>query len=352
MRILLLSGTGAMGSPLAALLQREEHDIYITSRSYRENVNHVHYIRGNVRELTFLRDILKDTYDVIFDFSVCSSSEFKERMPLFLDSTSQYFYFSSSRVYSDSPVPITEKSLRLLDSCSDEIYLSTDEYALAKAREENLLRDSGKKNWTIIRPYITYNDYRLQLGVYEKENWLNRVLEGKTIVLPKDIAEKKTALTWGPDVAGALVKLMGNEKAYGETFQIVTNQSLTWQEIFRIYSDVIERKTGRIPKIKYIENSLSLQSVWNPYQIIYDRVYNRTFDSRKLEEAIGKFEYTDMYEGLERCLSNFLDAPRWLDRNWNYETWSDVNTGEWTLVTKIPGKRQKLNYLRRKLFSK
>ena len=41
--------------------------------------------------------------------------------------------------------------------------------ALQKAREENLLLKSDSRNWTIIRPYITYYDERLQLGVFEKK---------------------------------------------------------------------------------------------------------------------------------------------------------------------------------------
>ena len=84
--------------------------------------------------------------------------------------------------YANENGRITEKSKRLLDVCTDEEYLKTDEYALTKVRQENILLSSGKKNWTIIRPYITYNVERLQLGVYEKENWLYRALHGRSIV--------------------------------------------------------------------------------------------------------------------------------------------------------------------------
>lgn len=54
--------------------------------------------------------------------------------------------------------------------CRDEDYIKTDEYALQKARQENILLGSKYKNWTIIRPYITYNKERLQLGVLEKKS--------------------------------------------------------------------------------------------------------------------------------------------------------------------------------------
>ena len=94
----------------------------------------------------------------------------------------------------------------------DEEYLKTDEYALSKARQEKILEESGYLNWTIIRPYITYSKERLQLGIYEKEDWLYRVLNGKTIIFSKDIEKYKTTLTYGYDVANIIADLIFEKK--------------------------------------------------------------------------------------------------------------------------------------------
>lgn len=145
---------------------------------------------------------------------------------------------------------------------------------MAKGREENLLRETGRTNWTIIRPYNTYNSNRIQLGVYEKENWLRRALAGRTIVFPKDIASKKTSLTYGPDVAGAIVQLIDNEKVYGQAFHITTDESHTWGEILEFYCKKIEEITGKRPKVKLVENSNGLMTVWNKWQIKFDRLFN------------------------------------------------------------------------------
>lgn len=112
---------------------------------------------------------------------VYSTEELKAKLPMLLNNTKQYFFFSSSRCYAKTDGRITEESPRLVDTCTDAEYLSTDEYGLAKGREENLLIQSGENNWTIIRPYITYNTYRIQLGVYEKENWLRFEVSGDKI---------------------------------------------------------------------------------------------------------------------------------------------------------------------------
>ena len=350
MDVLFLGGTGAIGVPLIKLLSEEENiNIYVTSRSEKNSEGNVKYIKGNARDNKFLQTLLTKNYDAIIDFMVYSTKELEDRLPMLLDHTNQYFFFSSARCYAESKTAITENSSRLVDVCTDSEYLAIDEYGMAKGREENVLRASSRNNWTIIRPYITYNDYRIQLGVYEKEDWLKRALIGKTIVFPKDIASKKTSLTYGPDVAGALVELLGNEKAYGQAFHITTAETHTWGEVLEFYCDVIERKTGKRPKVKLVENSEGLQRVWNKWQIKYDRLYDRWFDNSKIESVRGKYAYKPTFEGLEECLDGFLSNPKWLGNNWRYEAWCDKQAGEWTSIFAIPGKKDKLRYLKHRL---
>lgn len=350
MRILILGGTGAIGVPLVSLLANK-HQLIVSTRTKKEDKKNIKYIQGNAKEPAFLNSLLNEYYDAIIDFMVYSSKELKERLPILLDNTNQYFFFSSSRCYANSDKPITEDSPRLVDVCMDPEYLSIDEYGMAKGREENLLRETGKINWTIIRPYITYNSNRIQLGVYEKENWLRRALEGKTIVFPKDIASKKTSLTYGPDVANAIIDLIGNKKAYGQAFHITINESYTWGEILEFYCIKIQEITGMKPIVKFVENSKGLMTVWNKWQIKYDRLYDRQFDNSKIESVRGKYKYKPTLIGLEECLREFISNPVWIDGNINvkYEAWCDKQCGEWTPLREISGKRNKIQYIRHRL---
>ena len=353
MDILILGGTGAMGTPLVDILSKNsDNNIYVTSRQQNRNKSNVTYLQGNAKDDVFFYTVLNRIYDVIVDFMVYETDEFRKRLPKLLEHTKQYFFFSSSRCYANSNGRITETSPRLVDSCTDQEYLSTDEYGLAKGREENLLMESGRKNWTIIRPYITYNSQRIQLGVYEKENWLKRALEGRTIVLPKDIAERKTSLTYGPDVASAIVNLIGNENAFGEAFHITTQESHTWGEILKFYCQKIYEKTGKKPKVKIVEDSKGLQTVWNKWQIIYDRLFDREFDNSKIESVCEKFVYKSTFEGLDECLTEFLANQKWLRMNWYYEAWCDRQTREITLLQEIEGKKNKLRYIKWRFLKK
>lgn len=166
MKILLLGGTGAMGSHLSEIINNDKgNDIVITSRKTRVSKGNISYVVGNAHDKSFLDSLLNKKWDVIVDFMVYNTDEFKLRVKDMLDSCNQYVFLSSSRVYANSNSAITEDSSRLLDVTNDSEYLATDEYALTKARQENVLKESGRTNWTIIRPYITFAENRLQLGV-------------------------------------------------------------------------------------------------------------------------------------------------------------------------------------------
>jgi nucleoside-diphosphate-sugar epimerase len=353
MKVLLLGGTGAIGKQLTNLLSVCGIDTFVTSRKKREDGRLIKYIKGNAQDLEFLKEILSgNQWDAIVDFMVYSTTKFTERINLLLSSTFHYIFISSARVYADSNYPITESSLRLLDICEDQIFLSTDEYSLAKARQEDILESSGSQNWTIIRPYITFSETRLQLGVFEKEEWLYRALHGRTIVFSKDIYLKKTTMTYGNYVAKGIFSILGNTKSLGETYNITTQETFTWKEILSIYLEVFEKRLGYQPKVLLQDLDDFLECKPTKYQVIYDRLFNRQFDNSKIARGynIDKFAKTDVQ--LRVCLEEFLKEPSFQNINWKTEAIKDRQSGEFTPLKEIPGIKHKIKYLVYRFFSR
>lgn len=346
MQILLLGGTGAMGVSLKSILAQRGDDIYITSRRSHKGEGNIHYLCGDAHDDSFMSEVLKDRYDAIVDFMIYGSGEFEYKAKRLLNATGQYIFTSSSRVYANSQTPITEETPRLLDVCKDADYLKTDEYALAKAREENVLFHSVQKNWTIIRPYITYNVERLQLGAIEKDIWLYRALHGRSIVLPKDVASHQTTMTYGGDVAAAIAGLIGNKKAYGEAFHLTGTEHMAWFKVLDIYMDVLEKECGTRLEIYMPENSLEISKIMtNTAQVVYDRLYDRVFDNSKLISVIGGISFAPMKEGLSQCLNEFMKNPRWRGNcNGKMEAYLTKMTGENISLSELGGK-DKLKYL-------
>lgn len=345
MNILIFGGTGAMGVHMVEILKSTVHNVTVTSRAERASDKNIRYVKCNAKNLDDVKSVLDgEQWDVLVDFMIYGSQDFKARLPLLLSSAKHYFFFSSSRVYADSSAPITENSPRLLDACKDEEYLKTDEYALAKAREENVLRSSEYKNWTIIRPYITYDVYRLQLGVYEKETWLYRAVHGRTIVFDKNVAEKLTTMTTGYDVAKRIVALFGNEKAFGEAYHITTGESIAWGGVLSIYKNVLEEKLGRDIKVKLVD-TLNKKLVPSVPQFKFDRMYNRRFDNSKINSATGMTEYVSLKAGIEEYISKFLELPKFRSISWADQARMDRLCKEHTPLSEIVGVKNKLKYI-------
>lgn len=67
--------------------------------------------------------------------------------------------------------------------------------------------------------------------------------------------------------------------------------------------------------MKLVDDSLGLHKVWNPWQIRYDRLFDRAFDSCKVNLICGGYHHRSMKEGLQECLERFLDDPKWFGMN-------------------------------------
>lgn len=352
MKILLLGGTGAMGIPLASFLQNSGNDVYVTSRQKKDNVRNLTYIQGDAHDMSFVLNILNKEWDAIVDFMNYGTFEFFSRYKIILDSTKHYLFLSSARVYADVKCNITEKSPRLLDISNDYDYLSTDEYALHKAREENFLIESGYNNYTIIRPYITYSDIRLQLGDLEKEQWLYRLLQNRTILFSNDISKHYTTMTYANDVAYCISRLINNSEAYGEIFNIVTDQSIKWQDVLSIYCDAYKDHFNKDAKVMMINDSLKLKDKIGQYKVIYDRYYDRQFDNSKIKKIIGDYKFTEIEYGLFSCFKEFVSRPSFRNISINDEKIRNKITNENLNLSEIYGKREKIKHIISLIFNR
>lgn len=338
--VLILGGTGAMGSYLVSVLKVNYH-VVVTSRKKKCDSENVTYLQGNAHNISFLKEILCKKYDAIIDFMHYTTAEFKQRHEMLLNSCNQLVFISSARVYADSGNSlITEKSSRLLDVTKDMEFLETDDYALAKARQEDILVKGKKKNWTIVRPYMTYFRNRLDLGFYSKELWLYRVLKGRKILFPKDVAAKYTTLTYGNDVANGIAALLGKEETLGHIFHITSNKSYKWYDVIKTYQDTL-KKCGLNMQVEYIETPLFKED----YIYKYDRLYNRRFDNQKIQKYIDIDTFTDTLIGLEQEIVSFVRNPVFNKINWDDQSDWDNALKERTSLSEISSKKDKIKYL-------
>lgn len=269
-----------MGVYLCEEAARCGYDVFVTSRRPHANRPGITYLCGDGRDVSFVRDVIEKTHpDAIVDFMLYGTNEFAARQDLLLAKTGQYVFLSSYRVYAESDV-LTEGSPRLLDVSKDGEFLKTDSYALCKARCEDLLRKGIYRNWTIVRPSITYSRGRCQFGCLEASTVCYRALNGLPVVIPDEMLDKRTTMTWAGDVAKMLTRLLFNSAAQGEDFNVVTSESRTWQDVSDIYGKCLGMKRTSVSIPAY-------ERLTNRYQLVYDRMFDRAMDNRKVLQATG-----------------------------------------------------------------
>ncbi len=319
-KVLVLGGTGAMGRYCVPELLRLGHKVDVAALDAPESNNpNLRYIVGNVKEEGVTEKLLKEgNYDAVVDFMTYGTKEFEKIHKVFLENTKHYILLSSCRVFADCP-PITEKSPRLLDVCTDPEFMATDDYALYKAREEDMLRNSGKTNWTICRPATTFSTGRYQLVTLEAEHFVHRMRMGKTVVLPKEAMDKEATLGWGGDVGVMIARLVLNDKAYGEDFNVATGEHHTWREIAAMYTELCGLKYVEVPYEDYLE--ILGGGIWRKYQLLYARMFTRITDNSKILKVadMKQSELMPLYEGLKME----LDATK--DYDWEKYAESDIS---------------------------
>lgn len=308
-RALLLGGTGAMGIHLAPALAAAGYTVDVTTRGVRSSETPgVLFTSGDAQDDRFVEALLsRHRYDVLVDFMVYGTGDFTRRLPSLLAGTDQYFLVSSYRVFADASV-LTESSPRLLDVSRDHTYLRTDEYALAKARQEDVLRASGSGDWTIVRPGITYSTGRFQLATLEADMVVWRSQRKVPVAVPKSVLDKETTLTWAGDVAQLITRLAGNSDALGEDFNVVTAEHHSWRYIADIYHEILGTEIREVATEEYIKAE---GGKFTHYQLKYDRMLNRVLDNRKVLAATGysQADFATAQSGLTAELHRFLDLP-------------------------------------------
>ncbi len=317
MSIAIFGGSGAMGTALIDVL-KENNKVISTSRQFHANEENVTWLQGDCHDDAFINSVLRYKPDCIVDFMIYGSEEFKRRKDVYLNNTGHYVFTSSSRVYAKDDKPMDENSARLLDTIEDIEYLRTDEYALAKARQEDMLVNGPQSNYTIVRPFLTYNFNRLQLGTYEWQFWLLRALRQEPILLPKQILDAKATMTYAVDVARRIACLLGREESFRKVVLPASPESHTWKDITEIYRKILHRCFGVDLDIRVIDSWECISDFFNnKYQLMYARAFDRMCNPQKTDslckELIPDFDssFTPLEEGLSICVE------KWKNKCWD-----------------------------------
>ena len=308
-KILVLGATGAMGKYLVPILAAKGFHIdsvALDDATFQHpEVNH---IKGDAKNIRFRNELLANNYDGIVDFVVYNTSDLIPQVLPIACATGHYIYLSTYRIYDGVEVPIKETSPRLLDNTENVFLRNSDDYCIYKARGENVMHALSKKNWSIIRPAITYSLLRYQLVTLEAPYTVGRAQLNKPVILPESARKIQATMSWAGDVAQMIAGILFNDRALGETFTVATAEHHTWEEIAEYYRDICNLQAVWVDQQDYLKcavNNFDLNPICGSWQLVYDRLFDRIIDNSKILSVTGMKQENLMklYDGLKYEIS-------------------------------------------------
>ena len=306
-KVLVLGSSGAMGRYLVPELADMGYSV--TGVSLVDEVpchENVTCIKGNAKDKEFLQSLIDKGFDGIVDFMNYTQEDFPEYYKMFLDNTQHYIFLSSCRVYDDKEQPIKETSPRLIDSSDDEVLKASNDYCIHKAKAENLLMESEYSNWTVVRPATTFSTLRMQLVTLEINDCVGRALRGKKVILPIQAKDVPATLCWGGDVAKMIARILFNEEAKREIYNVCSAEYKTWGEIAEYYHKLVGLEAVWVDKEEYLAIIDPEKRTVKRWQLEYARLFRRITDNSKILKLTGlkQEELISMYDGLKLEVAN------------------------------------------------
>lgn len=325
MKILFIGGTGTISTAISKQLLEQGHNLYLLNRGTRNsifsNYSNVSYITADIEKEEMVADAIKELeFDVVADFIAFVPSQLERDYRLFKDKTKQFIYISSASAYQK---PLSDYRITEGTPLANPYW----EYSRNKiAGEEYLMKMYREYGFpvTIIRPSHTYDERSVPLGVHgDQGSWqvVKRMIEGKKVIIHGDGTSLWT-MTHNSDFAKAFIGLMNNIHAIGETVQITSDETVTWNQI---YESIAKALSVKLHSIHVSSEFLDQCSEYDlKGGLIGDKANSVVFDNTKLKRLVPGFIATKRVdEGIKETIDYVLRHPELQKEDKAFDEWCD-----------------------------
>ena len=323
MKILFIGGTGTISMAITRLLASRGDELYLLNRGNRntELPDNVKTIIADISdEEDTSRKLEGMTFDCVGEFIGFVPAQLERDYRLFKDKTRQFIYISSASAYEKPPkgYVITEKT---------PLVNPYWEYSRNKIACEDYLMERYEKDGfpvTIVRPSHTYDERSVPLGVHGNGgSWpvVKRIMEGKKVIIHGDGTSLWT-ITHNSDFAKAYVGLIGNPAAIGEAFQITSDESVSWNSIYRSIAEALG--TELHPYYVASETLADMGDYDFTGSLIGDKSNSVVFDNSKVKKLVPDFKAEiSADQGIKMTVKYILDHPEFQQDDPEFDAWCD-----------------------------
>ena len=324
MKALFIGGTGTISMAITRLLAgMPEWELYLLNRGNRryDLPEGIKTIEADINDEALVAEKISDMrFDVVCDFIGFVKEQLERDYRLFRGKTKQFVYISSASAYQKplSDYRITEGTPLVNPYWEySRNKIACEDYLMKLYREEGF-------PVTIIRPSHTYDERSVPLGVHGDRGSfqvIRRMQLGKPVIVHGDGTGLWT-MTHNSDFAKAFVGLMGNVHAIGENYQITSDETLTWNQIYQTIADCL----GVEYKPYYVASDF-LDAV-SGYDfrggLIGDKSNSLVFDNAKVKRAVPGFTATVRFEqGVRNTIEYVLSHPECQVEDPEFDAWCD-----------------------------
>ena len=324
MKALFVGGTGQISMAITRKLVKDGWDLYVLNRGNRTNElpEGVKTIIADINdEDAVLKAIEGMHFDCIGEFIGFTVDQVERDYRLFKGRTDQYIYISSASAY-HKPVGhyVIDEGTALANPYWEysRNKIACEEFLMNKYREEGF-------PVTIVRPSHTYDERNIPLGVQgNKGFWqvIKRMQEGKPVIIQGDGTSLWT-LTFNSDFAIGYTGLMGNRHAIGEAFQITSDETLTWNQIYQTIADALGVKLNAVHISSDFLAATGKQFDYNG-SLLGDKSNSVVFDSRKLKSIVPQMTtYVPFHIGVRKSLEYVMAHPECQVEDPEFDAWCD-----------------------------
>ena len=326
MKILLIGGTGTISSAITRQLVAGGHELWLINRGNRNGdiPQKVRLVNGDINDHTdeVVAKLGDETFDAVCEFIGFVPEQVARDIKIFSGRTKQYVFISSASAYNK---PVRQYVITEGTTLANPHW----EYSRNKIACEELLMKAYREDGfpvTIVRPSHTYCERGVPLSVHGlKGSWqvLKRMMEGKPVIVHGDGSSLWT-LTWNEDFARGFIGLLGNPQAIGEAFQIMSDESLTWNQIYQTVADAL----GVPFKPYYVASDFLAAVAPAAYDfegnLLGDKAATVVFDCSKLKRVVPGFCATTRFDqGVRYALAYLRNHPEAQIEDSEFDSWCD-----------------------------
>ncbi|NLO24272.1 MAG: NAD-dependent epimerase/dehydratase family protein [Fibrobacter sp.] len=332
MKILLIGGTGTISMAISKLLLQKGHTLYLINRATRhQELQNFHEIQGSGAlhhlgsfddgEESIAKSIQNIEFDAVADFFAFEVSALERDYRLFKQKTKQFIFISSASAYQK---PLSNYRITEGTPLANPYW----KYSQNKIACEEYLTELYRTEQfpiTIVRPSHTYDERSIPVGLHGGQGSyqvIARILENKPVLIHGDGTSLWT-LTHNSDFAKAFIGLIGNPHAIGESVQITSDESLTWNQIYTCIANKLNKKLkAYYVSSKFLADIGPVDTLGN---LIGDKANTVVFDNTKLKNLVPGISFTKRFDqGVEESIRHVFSHPELQKKDPKFDKWCDI----------------------------